>query len=103
LRAWTAGASSPLNEIVAEAFAVARGWSHGPNSSPVKGRGGGTLTRRELDVLRLIADGRADREIAEALFISPRTVMAHVRHIFDKLGVHSRKAAVVAAREHGFV
>jgi predicted ATPase/DNA-binding NarL/FixJ family response regulator len=101
--AWASGASSPLNEIVADAFQVARSRPHGSGSGSVTIPGGGALTPRELDVLRLVAAGRADREIAEALFISPRTVMAHVRNIFAKLGVHTRKAAGAAAREHGLV
>jgi DNA-binding NarL/FixJ family response regulator len=100
---WAAGASSTLNEIVAEALQVSRGRAYEANPGSVKTRNGGTLTRRELDVLLLLAAGRTDREIAEALFISPRTVMAHVRHIFAKLGVRTRKAAAVVAREHGLV
>jgi DNA-binding CsgD family transcriptional regulator len=55
------------------------------------------LSSRELDVLRLIAEGKSDREIAAALFISPRTVMRHVTSILDKLGVESRTAAAAAA------
>ena len=51
------------------------------------------LTSRELDVLRLIADGRTDKEIGAALFISHRTVMNHVAHILAKLDVPSRAAA----------
>ena len=58
------------------------------------------LTPRELDVLQLIADGNSDREIAEALHISPRTVMTHVSNILSKFGVDSRTAAsAVAVRE----
>jgi DNA-binding CsgD family transcriptional regulator len=59
------------------------------------------LTRRERDVLALIAEGRTDREIAEALFISPRTVAMHVSSILAKLGVTNRgAAAAVAHRLH---
>jgi DNA-binding NarL/FixJ family response regulator len=76
-----------------------------PNGKPSvrNGRGDGSLTRRELDVLRLLTAGRTDREIAAALFVSPRTVMAHVQHIFTKLGVRTRKAAAALAREQGLV
>jgi DNA-binding NarL/FixJ family response regulator len=55
------------------------------------------LTGRELEVLRLLADGRGQREIAGALSISPRTVGGHIEHILAKLGVHSRAQAVAAA------
>jgi DNA-binding CsgD family transcriptional regulator len=52
------------------------------------------LTRREREVLRLLADGRSDRQIAAALFISPKTVGSHVSSLLGKLGVPSRAAAV---------
>ncbi len=58
------------------------------------------LSPRELEVLRLLVDGRTDREIAEELFISPRTAMSHVANIRNKLGVDSRTAATaIAIRE----
>jgi DNA-binding CsgD family transcriptional regulator len=58
------------------------------------------LTARELEVLRLIARGRSNREIANALVISERTVARHVQNIFAKLRVSSRAAASVFAAEH---
>src|SRR5215213_6584953 len=59
------------------------------------------LTKREIEVLRLLSEGRTDREIAAALFISPRTANSHVTNIFGKMGVDSRAAAVAAAfRKH---
>ena len=59
------------------------------------------LTPREREVLALIAEGRTDRQIAEALFISPRTVAMHVSNILAKLGVTNRGgAAAVAHRLH---
>ena len=61
------------------------------------------LSPRELDVLRLLVDGRTDREIAEELFISPRTAMSHVANIRNKLGVDSRTAAAGIAIREGLV
>ncbi|HEX3227201.1 MAG TPA: LuxR C-terminal-related transcriptional regulator [Gaiellaceae bacterium] len=52
------------------------------------------LTPRELEVFELLAQGRSNRSIAETLFISESTAKLHVRHIFEKLGVHSRAEAV---------
>jgi non-specific serine/threonine protein kinase len=54
------------------------------------------LTSREIDVLQLVADGLSNAEIAERLVLSERTVHAHLRSIFDKLGVNSRTAAAHA-------
>jgi DNA-binding NarL/FixJ family response regulator len=59
-----------------------------------------SLTHRELEVLRLVATGRTNREIAAALVISPHTVSRHVQNIFVKLGLSSRAAATAYAYEH---
>jgi len=59
------------------------------------------LTRRELEVLRLLTAGRSNRQIAEALFISGKTASVHVTNILAKLGVHSRLEAAARARELG--
>jgi DNA-binding CsgD family transcriptional regulator len=58
------------------------------------------LTERETEVLRLVAAGRTNGEIARALFISPKTASVHVSHILTKLGVHSRTEAAVVAHRH---
>jgi DNA-binding CsgD family transcriptional regulator len=55
------------------------------------------LTRRERDVLALVARGLTNRQIAEALIISKATVQNHLRHAFDKLGATSRTQAVLKA------
>ena len=59
------------------------------------------LTPREAEVLALIAEGRTNAEIAEALVVSAATVKSHVNHIFAKAGVRDRAQAVVYAYEHG--
>lgn len=61
------------------------------------------LTSREREVLALIGRGRANSEIAHALGISEVTVKSHVGHIFGKLGVRDRAAAIVYAFDHGVV
>jgi DNA-binding CsgD family transcriptional regulator/tetratricopeptide (TPR) repeat protein len=59
------------------------------------------LTAREREVLRLLAEGLTNREIAARLFISQKTVGAHVAHIFEKLDVHSRLEAAARAQQIG--
>jgi predicted ATPase/DNA-binding CsgD family transcriptional regulator len=61
------------------------------------------LTAREVEVLRLVAQGLTDRQIAEQLIISPRTVNSHLTSIYNKLGVDSRAAATRFAFEHWLV
>jgi DNA-binding NarL/FixJ family response regulator len=58
------------------------------------------LTAREIEVLRLVASGRSNSEIAAALVISEHTVARHLQNIFGKLGVSSRTAAAAYAFEH---
>jgi len=58
------------------------------------------LTERELDILRLLAEGLTNPQIADRLFISRKTVAHHVAHILGKLGVASRTAAVSYAIRH---
>ena len=59
------------------------------------------LTPREVEVLRLIAEGLTNAEIAERLVVSAATVKSHVNHIFAKAGVRDRAQAVVYAYSHG--
>jgi DNA-binding NarL/FixJ family response regulator len=69
--------------------------AHPAIASPT--RGNALLTRREVEVLRLVARGWTDRDIAERLYLSRRTVSNHVSNILAKLDVPSRRAAVVTA------
>ena len=76
----------------------------GTSSEPVTPRDASTgLTPREIDVLRLIADSKADKEIADILSISPFTVMRHVQNILAKLDLPSRTAAATWAMRNGIV
>jgi DNA-binding NarL/FixJ family response regulator len=61
------------------------------------------LTARELEVLRLVAEGRTNRAIADELVLSERTVDRHVSNIYAKLRVSSRAAATAFAYEHRLV
>lgn len=61
------------------------------------------LSERELDVLRLLAEGHPNREIAEQLFVSEATVKTHVQHILRKLHAENRTAAVAAAQASGLL
>lgn len=60
-----------------------------------------TLTSRELEVVRAVAEGATNRQAAASLHLSEATVKTHLVHVFDKLGVTSRTAAVARARELG--
>jgi DNA-binding NarL/FixJ family response regulator len=61
------------------------------------------LSSRELEVLALVAAGRSNQEVARELFLSRATVKTHLAHIFTKLGVESRTAAVARATEQGLL
>lgn len=80
--------------------ALAPGLSSRLDASQASGE---RLTVREAEVLSLVAEGRTNREIGRALFLSEATVKSHLVHIFTKLGVGSRTAAVARARELGAI
>ncbi|OUE24609.1 Transcriptional regulatory protein LiaR [Clavibacter michiganensis] len=62
-----------------------------------------SLSSREIEVLRLVADGASNTEVGARLHITDATVKSHLVHVFSKLGVSSRTAAVAAAREIGIL
>ena len=66
-------------------------------------RAGNGLTRREWDVLNLLAQGWGTEEMAAELTISPSTVRNHVQNVLDKLGVHSRLEAIAYAYQHNLI
>ena len=61
------------------------------------------LTQREVEVLREVADGNRNREIAERLFISEETVKVHIKHIMEKLGANDRTQAVAIGVRRGII
>ena len=95
------GSSIPLDQAVADlAGLVLKG--HGDRPEP-RTTDHHTLTPRELDVLRLLAQGKSDREIADTLFIGTRTVETHVSNLIAKLGVHNRTEATARAMQTGLI
>lgn len=99
-RAIEAGRSVSLDDAVAFALSDR---STVPRSSRPERAHGYSLTAREREVLDLVVDGRTDGEIAEALFISPKTASVHVSNIKGKLGAESRVEIVTIAMRMGLV
>jgi predicted ATPase/DNA-binding CsgD family transcriptional regulator len=96
--AWEAGRALSPDRAVAEALALANAIA---STAADRRHAADGLTPREQEVLHLLAEGRSDREIAAALFISPKTASVHIGNILGKLGVPSRAAAVAFAHRHG--
>jgi non-specific serine/threonine protein kinase len=99
---WAAGRSLPLAQAVAEALAYATTPPGAPSArrartADVDLHG---LTERELEVLRLVAAGKSNKEIADVLVISQNTVLRHVTHILRKTGAANRTEAAVYAQRH---
>jgi DNA-binding CsgD family transcriptional regulator len=98
------GKRQPLPQAVAEVLALANTLLEhlGPAApaSPLAALG---LSDREGEVLRLLAVGQTNAEIADALFISRRTVTTHVSNLYAKLGVASRAEAIAFALRHQMI
>ena len=101
------GRTLTFDAVIALGMAVAQAATETPmeGAPPPSGVADGIdgLTRREVEVLRLLVDGRSDREIATTLSISPKTAGHHVTHILAKFGVDSRTGAASHALREGFV
>lgn len=96
--AWAAGQKLSLEEATAEALALTENPEVLPRPvSPFN------LTRREQEVLALLCQHLTDPEIAERLFLSPRTASNHVANILGKLGAANRREAIALATRHGLV
>jgi DNA-binding CsgD family transcriptional regulator len=92
------GRKLPLDKSVERALAIKARTVTTPQPRYPAG-----LSAREVEVLRLVAQGLTDAEVAERLFLSPRTVSQHLRSVYNKLGVSSRTVATRFAVEHGLV
>jgi DNA-binding CsgD family transcriptional regulator len=93
--AWAKGAELSLEEAIAyaqrgriERKRAASGWA--------------SLTPAEHDVVRLVAEGLSNKDIATRLFVSPRTVQAHLTHVYTKLGLAYRVQLIQEAARHGW-
>ena len=98
--AWSAGQALSLAEAVQEALAFSltgNQRNEPPRANPYQ------LTEREIEVLRLLIEGRSNPEIAARLYISRKTVANHVGNILGKFGVDSRTAAVSHALRHNLI
>jgi len=99
---WATGRALRDEQAVAEALAVLATVG-GPTAPTIAADSAFGLTSRELEVLALVCAHLPDREIAERLFLSTRTVEGHVSHIIGKLGVSTRREVVAVAASHGLV
>jgi ATP/maltotriose-dependent transcriptional regulator MalT len=90
---WEDSKKLTRDQVVQEAWAVCNPQAVSREKLPSDGT---SLTEREIEVLRLVAQGLSNQEIANSLVISRRTVHAHLRSIYDKLDVTTRTAAAHA-------
>lgn len=98
IRAAARGETLLSPEVAAKVFGAAP-----PSAETQRPTGGVSLTERELEVLRSVALGERNKEIAARLGITERTVKAHLASVFNKLGVDSRAAAIATAMARGLI
>jgi predicted ATPase/DNA-binding CsgD family transcriptional regulator len=102
MAAWDAGRALPTEHVIAEALAMAKLIATSPPSTvSSKGTSVQGLSLREQEVLRLIAAGFSNAQIARTLFVSPRTASTHAAHILAKLGLGSRAELIAFAHSQG--
>lgn len=89
-RAWAEGRTLSQEQVIQFCLAIRKGWTATSAEATDKQPSSGTLTGREREVAQYLMRGCTDRQIAEALYISPGTVEVHVHHILRKLGLKSR-------------
>jgi non-specific serine/threonine protein kinase len=103
-RGWELGRSLPLAAAIAEAAELGQAErATAQPATPAASSPPHVLTKRQLQIVRLIAEGLSDKEIADTLFISRRTAMTHVSRILARLDVPSRTAAVAYAYKHHLI
>jgi predicted ATPase/DNA-binding NarL/FixJ family response regulator len=94
------GRALPIGQAIEEALAVASPDLAGGPALPDEKVDGLGLTPREVEILRLLPQGLTNTQIAEALFVSPRTVQTHLTNLYGKLGVEGRAEAIAVAVRH---
>jgi predicted ATPase/DNA-binding CsgD family transcriptional regulator len=101
--AWVAGRALTLDQAIVEALTLPIELAESPQPPASVLTSSAGLTEREVEILRLVAQGLTDAQVAERLIISPRTMQGHLRSIYGKLQVTTRTAATRFAIEHGLL
>ena len=93
-----AGRGEPvLPPVIASQALLALARGQAVSQNPIE-----SLSEREMEIVRLLAQGQTNKDIAQTLILSVRTVEAHLRSIFARLGVRSRTEAALWAAKHGY-
>ena len=92
--AWAEGTTLSTEEAIAYA-------QRGRGERKRASSGWASLTRAERDVVKLVSEGLGNKDVAARLFVSPRTVQAHLTHVYSKLGLTSRVQLAQEAARHG--
>ena len=92
-----------LDQRATDAVLTAAGHGKPPAAASRRAQHPGGLSNREVEVLCLAAKGLTTKQIADRLFISPKTADHHIQHVYTKIGVSSRAAAALWATQHAVV